>query len=376
MNKENCAYIYSAKLLYELDKISKIRGRGELVNSLMSAYNLFESIKIVNPTKADERVIKSFHSVEYVEHLKFCTSEQDEEKIFNDSRDDFGIGYDCEIIENVFEFCSVIAGASITAAHLINMSQFNYCINWFGGWHHAKREKASGFCYINDIVLCILKLRQKFNRVLYLDLDMHHGDGVQEAFEYTNKVLTASFHKWGPGFFPGSGSIDEIGKGTGKTYTINVPLQGGIDDSMYYELFRKIFQKIINVYRPEVIVTQCGADGLYGDPIDSQDPFNLTVDGFCKCVKLIIDTKIPTIFLGGGGYNFANSSRLWCKIAGMLTQNQQLKNDIPEHDQFLHYGPDYELSTARGLIKNKNTQEYIDEVSNFVCQNLSNIKIE
>jgi acetoin utilization deacetylase AcuC-like enzyme len=98
----------------------------------MSAYNLFDNLKIVNPLKADEKILKTFHSQEYVNHLKKCTNEEDEEKIFNDTDDDFGIGYDCEIIENLFEFCQVVAGASITAAHLINIESANYCgINLF-----------------------------------------------------------------------------------------------------------------------------------------------------------------------------------------------------------------------------------------------------
>ncbi len=92
-----------------------------------------------------------------------------------------------------------MAGGSLTAAHLINNGSFRYVINWFGGWHHAKREKAGGFCYVNDIVLCISKLRQRHDRVLYVDLDMHHGDGVQDAFEYTDKVMTFDMHKFMPG---------------------------------------------------------------------------------------------------------------------------------------------------------------------------------
>ena len=86
---------------------------------------------------------------------------------------------------------------------MLNSGTFRYAVNWYGGWHHGKREKASGFCYINDIALCISKLRQKFNRVLYIDLDQHHGDGVQDAFEYTDKVMTFDMHKYMPGFFPG-----------------------------------------------------------------------------------------------------------------------------------------------------------------------------
>lgn len=381
-NKENetssnIAYIYSERLINELDKIPQIRGRGQLVNSLINAYGLFnsESLKIINPFKADEKSLKLFHSQEYINVLKELSTDEDEEILLENNEDEYGIGYDCPFIENLFEFCSNIGGASLTAAHLLNSGTFRYAVNWYGGWHHGKREKASGFCYINDIALCISKLRQKFNRVLYIDLDQHHGDGVQEAFEYTDKVMTLNFHKWMPGFFPGTGSLDESGKGNGKYFTVNVPLQSGIDDEMFFELFSKIFEKVMAQFKPEAIVTQCGADSLYGDPIDLKNQFNLTTNGFCECIKLIIAKQVPTIFLGGGGYNFANTSRLWTSIIGILT-SKKLANDIPEHDDFLSYGPDYELNTTPGLIKNKNNPERINEIVNRILENLEKINIE
>lgn len=287
--------------------------------------------------------------------------------------EEYGIGYDCPFIENILEFCCNIGGGSLTAAHLINSGSFKYVCNWFGGWHHAKREKAGGFCYVNDIALCISKLRQIHNRILYIDLDQHHGDGVQDAFEYTDKVMTFDMHKFMPGFFPGTGALDEIGKGNGKYHTINVPLQSGVNDTMFYELFSKIFNKIVERYRPEVIVAQCGGDSLYGDPIDLKNQFNLSTNGYCDCVRLIVDKDIPTIFLGGGGYNFANTSRLWCSIVGMLTK-KKLTKDIPEHNNFLTYGPTYELSSTTGLnTPNKNTSNYASTILKQILENLNNV---
>ena len=106
-------------------------------------------------------------------------------------------------------------------------------INWAGGLHHAKKREASGFCYVNDIVLCILELLLIYPRVIYLDIDVHHGDGVEEAFFTTNRVMTVSFHQYGEEFFPGSGSIDSIGEASGRHYSINVPLKPGITDDQY-----------------------------------------------------------------------------------------------------------------------------------------------
>ena len=103
------------------------------------------------------------------------------------------------------------AGASLDAADSIITGIGDIVINWSGGYHHAKRNEASGFCYVNDIVLCILELLKFYPRVLYLDIDVHHGDGVEEAFYNTNRVMTVSFHQYGDGFFPETGSLNNIG---------------------------------------------------------------------------------------------------------------------------------------------------------------------
>jgi len=103
-------------------------------------------------------------------------------------------------------------------------------INWAGGLHHAKKSEASGFCYVNDSVLAILSLLEYFPRVLYIDIDVHHGDGVEDAFYNSNRVLTCSFHQYGEDFFPGTGNFDSLGEDEGKYYSINVPLRPGIND--------------------------------------------------------------------------------------------------------------------------------------------------
>ncbi len=122
-------------------------------------------------------------------------------------------------------------------------------INWAGGLHHAKKAEASGFCYVNDIVLAILELLKYHQRVLYVDVDIHHGDGVEEAFYTTDRVMTVSFHKYGE-FFPGTGAFEDKGCLSGKNYSVNVPLSEGMDDESYHYLFKPIMQQIINHYQP------------------------------------------------------------------------------------------------------------------------------
>jgi len=124
-------------------------------------------------------------------------------------------------------------GGSIDAAHLIINNAADIAINWGGGLHHAKKGEAYGFCYLNDIVVCILELLKVFPRVLYIDIDVHHGDGVEEAFFTTNRVMTVSFHEFGEDFFPGTGGLNSLGEGLGKNYAVNVPLRPGMDDDSY-----------------------------------------------------------------------------------------------------------------------------------------------
>lgn len=113
---------------------------------------------------------------------------------------------DCPVFDGLFEFCQMYTGASLDGAVKLNHGLTDIAVNWAGGLHHAKKGEASGFCYINDIVLAILELLKYHPRVLYIDIDIHHGDGVEEAFYVTDRVMTVSFHKYGD-FFPGTGDV-------------------------------------------------------------------------------------------------------------------------------------------------------------------------
>lgn len=138
----------------------------------------------------------------------------------------------------MWKFATTIAGGTITAIEAI-YSGANIAINWCGGWHHAQRDNAEGFCYVNDISIGIQKLREKFKRVLYIDLDTHHGNGVENAFAYTKRTFTLSFHQYECGFFPNSGSVNECGSGQGRGYAANFPYRSGVRGKMFIEYFDK-----------------------------------------------------------------------------------------------------------------------------------------
>ncbi|CAF3292850.1 unnamed protein product [Rotaria socialis] len=366
-------YITSLELHKSLDNIEKIRHRSYLTDALISAYELdkHNHIRFIQPQLATDNELASAHDRDYIEFLSFISNiDPDDEKLYREQMDIYKIGYECPPFEQLSSFCKWIGGGSITAARYLNRASNNIAINFFGGWHHAKRSEASGFCYINDIVMAINELRKKFDRICYIDLDLHHGDGLQEAFYCSSKVLTVSLHKYEPGFFPiNSGALIEIGEAWGRGFNINIPLHHGINDNQYLSLFNRLLPKINSSFQPEVFVVQCGADTLFGDPMKS---FNLTTQCIMNCVEQIINLNKPILLLGGGGYNIADTARLWTSITG-LCLNEKLDNDIPEHKYFVHYGPDFTLETWPGNRTNKNTQEYIDGLLNFVEHNQINI---
>ena len=145
--------------------------------------------------------------------------------------------------------------------------------------------------------------------MLYIDIDMHHGDGVEEAFYLTNRVITCSFHKFGDNYFPGTGHESDIGIGRGLYHSVNFPLNEGMDDESFLNIYKPVIDNIMKRYQPGAIVLQCGADSISGDRLGC---FNLSVRGHGECVKITKQYGVPMILLGGGGYTLRNVPRAWC----------------------------------------------------------------
>jgi histone deacetylase HOS2 len=224
-------------------------------------------------------------------------------------------------------------GATLEATSALTSGQSDVAINWSGGLHHAHKGEASGFCYINDIVLSILDMLRIYPRVLYIDIDVHHGDGVEEAFQRQPRVMTLSFHRYGPyddtghKFFPGTGDIDDIGlRGTpGEHFALNVPIQSGIDDRQYKYVFEEVCGRVIDSFQPSAVVLQCGADSLGGDRLGQ---FNINIRQHGECISYIQSRRLPLLILGGGGYTARNVARAWCHETALLTTNT-LPEQIP-----------------------------------------------
>ena len=280
----------------------------------------------------------------------------------------FNLGEDCPIFEGLFDFCQLYTGGSLDGAVRLNHELADIAINWSGGLHHAKKREASGFCYINDLVLAILELLKKHARVLYIDIDIHHGDGVEEAFWLTDRVMTVSFHKYG-NFFPGTGDLKDVGASNGRYYSVNVPLNDGMDDSSYQKLFKPIISKVMEMYRPGAIVLQCGADSLASDRLGC---FNLSLDGHAECVRFVKSFGIPLLVTGGGGYTKQNVARCWAMETGVLL-DRPMKEDIPPHQFYYEYyaDADYKLKVYPHMsLENQNTRTHLNNVKTAVLEHL------
>jgi histone deacetylase 1/2 len=182
---------------------------------------------------------------------------------------------------------------------------------------------------IVDIVLGIIELLRFKKRVLYIDIDVHHGDGVEEAFYTTDRVMTVSFHKYGE-YFPGTGELRDIGVGAGKNYAVNFPLRDGIDDATYKSIFEPVIQAVMTYYQPEAIVLQCGGDSLSGDRLGC---FNLSMKGHANCVTFVKSFNVPTLVLGGGGYTMRNVARTWAYETGRLV-GMDLDRTLPYNEYY------------------------------------------
>jgi len=304
-----------------------------LTNRLVMGYGLHKYMDVYTPRTATRAELEAFHDSEYIDFLSTVTPNT---PLSSSTFNRFNFADDCPVFDGMYDFCCSYSGASLAGARKLTAGATDIAINWSGGLHHAKKSEASGFCYVNDIVLAILELLKYHPRVLYIDIDIHHGDGVQEAFYNSNRVLTVSFHKYGNDFFPCTGALSEIGTGLGKHFSLNVPLQDGIDDASYVWLFKSVMEPTITTFRPHSIVLQCGADSL---GLDRLGCFNLSVAAHGECVRFIKSFGLPLLVLGGGGYTIRNVARCWTYETAVLT-GRNVPDTLPStpYDDFFEPG--------------------------------------
>ncbi len=344
--------------------------RARQMVELLNRYQLLneDNQEICEPEPLDEEQLLLYHTEEYIRALRDCEQGEFDVKCL-----EFGIGTsDNPVFHGLYDFALTASGGTSIAARKIMNGEARFAFNILGGFHHALSDMASGFCYINDLVIAIKELLGQFERAVYIDIDVHHGDGVQEAFYGNERVLTISLHESGYTLFPGTGFEHETGEGRGAGYSVNVPLLTGSDDEVYTRVFDRIVPPLLEAYRPEVTVLQIGGDTHRDDPLAN---LNLTSNAYEKVLKTVNNLSERIIATGGGGYNLYKTSSLWAMAWSTIC-------GVEPFDLFagsvggMMYGPETESGSLRdepfeltGFRKKKCLEES-DRVAKYIEENV------
>jgi len=292
--------------------------RLKLTHELMKAIGLLaaENVNVISPREASREDLLLFHHEDYIRLVKKMSG--------------LGTGYldmgDTPAFKGCYEASALATGASLTAVDSVMSGKVTHAINIAGGLHHAHPDRASGFCIFNDPAISIAYLKKKYGleRILYLDVDAHHGDGVMYGFYSDPGVLDIDFHEDGRHLFPGTGSTHEVGEGKAVGLKINVPLSPFADDETYLELFKKIVPPVVSKYRPQMLLLQCGADSHANDLLAH---LQITTRTYREVVQAVHSMAHEVadghmVVFGGGGYNVANVARTWTAAACILANYQ------------------------------------------------------
>jgi acetoin utilization protein AcuC len=291
---------------------------------LLDSYGVLGSgVEVVTPEMADWEEVAETHSRDYLEMLNRL---EDGEPVRGMQRYGFG-GGDNPIFEGIYGASLLYTGASAQAAQAIvdGAGGGQVAFNISGGLHHAHYDCAAGFCVLNDCAVALRRLRRKYARVAYVDIDVHHGDGVQELFYTDDTVLTISLHESGRTLFPGTGFTHEIGEGKGEGFSVNVPFAPYTTDEVWLEAWRAAALPLLKAFDPEAIVLQMGTDTQELDPLAH---LCLTAQGWLEAVKDVRDLGKPIVAIGGGGYNLTTVPRMWTLAIAALAR-LDLPDEIP-----------------------------------------------
>jgi len=316
---EKTVLVYSDEYLkYNLGMTHPLRPiRQKLTYELMRSLRVLDSpaVSVRRPRVATDDELLLFHDRAYLEMVK---------KYSRAGTGFLDIG-DTPAFKGCYEVTALVVGASLLAAEIVMGGEADHAFNPAGGLHHAYPDRASGFCIFNDPAIAVqyLKVRHGLKGLMYLDIDVHHGDGVMYGFYDDPSLLDVDFHEDGSFIFPGTGFVYETGEGEGTGLKINVPLPPGTGDEDYLVAFRRIVPAVIRSYRPQAILMQCGLDGHAGDGLGH---LNLTTKAYAEVASIVhrlahevCDGRL--IMFGGGGYNPSNVARSWtlmfAEVAGL-----------------------------------------------------------
>lgn len=330
--KRKAAFVYSDALLnYHFHEEHPFNQKRVLLTKELLEYtNTLEQSDICPPRKATEDELALFHSRDYIELVKKASNGQLKEN----EGIEYGLGTeDTPIFEQMHEAASYLVGGTLTAVEQVLEGKAEHALHLGGGLHHGLQRKASGFCIYNDGAVAIKYIRKKYGlKVLYVDTDAHHGDGVQWAFYDDPNVCTFSIHETGRYLFPGTGEVNERGIREGHGYTFNLPIDAFTQDDSFIEVYETALKEITEFFKPDVIVTQNGADAHCFDPLTH-------LCGTMKIYEIIpmlaremalkyADGK--WIGLGGGGYDMWRvAPRAWAQVWHVMKTGRPAEGILP-----------------------------------------------
>jgi acetoin utilization protein AcuC len=289
-----------------------------------------EADTVVAPRLATEDELRLAHAPDFIEAVQYASATGEPSA----TSQQFGLGTeDVPVIHGMHEAALQIVGATLTAADAVMSGRFQRAFNISGGLHHARRAEAAGFCVYNDLAVAIRWMQRTHGaRVMYIDIDAHHGDGVQWIFYDDPDVLKVSFHESGVYLFPGTGFVDELGEGDGHGYTANVPLDAHTEDDSFLTLFSALVPELADAFRPNVILLQAGCDAHVLDPLTH---LRCTTGLYERLVRVVSDVadrhcEGRIIATGGGGYAiYRVVPRAWTLVWAALS-DRPVADELPD----------------------------------------------
>ncbi|MBS4191650.1 acetoin utilization protein AcuC [Bacillus sp. FJAT-49705] len=330
--KQNSVFIFSEDLLnYKFSENHPFNQiRIKLTLDLLQQIKAIEDHHIVPPRIASDEELQLIHDPSYVNAVKLAGNGQ----LPSEVGENYGLGTeDTPIFKNMHEASSLLVGGTLSAVDYVMSGRAKHALHLGGGLHHGFRGKASGFCIYNDSSVAIKYIQEKYNaRVLYVDTDAHHGDGVQWSFYDDPNVCTLSIHETGRYLFPGTGNVNERGQGKGYGYSFNIPVDAFTEDDSWLDIYRTSLKEIAEFFKPDVILTQNGADSHYLDPLTH---LSSTMKIYREIPKIAHEIAHQYcdgrwIAVGGGGYDIWRVvPRAWAFIWLEMTENSNCYGTLP-----------------------------------------------
>jgi len=292
------------------------------LNALLEAYGLLSRLVRQVPPRCELTEILRVHTPEYVSVVQALSEGA---PVMDAHHWGFSTYGDNPPFLGMWEPIMGYVSATVASAYAV-CEGAPLAINITGGLHHALPNRASGFCVFNDPAIAVAILRKRFRRVAYLDIDLHHGDGVQWIFYNDPTVLTVSIHEGGQWLFPGTGAVNELGEGDAEGTSVNIPLAPFTTDAIWWDAFMQVVPYAFERFQPEALVLQMGCDPHDLDPLGH---LSLTAQGWVRAVAWAKSLGLPTVALGGGGYNLTTVPRMWTLAIATLI-GVELPDQTPE----------------------------------------------